>query len=437
MIPPERPCGCEASPPSQTLRAALARRIASATGKPICAFGRLRFADPGNIITNAKTGTIEALTGTITEVADDAMVNSGTIKVSAAEFIDAGGPIDNAGTITAWGGSYRGEIALNSVVNNGGGTIVASGNAEIEIDGATISGGVLATSGSSALIFVSSSAAISAASIAAGSLVEASGGTLTLGSGTVIGKGATVEAISGGTAVVNGAVTDSGALLAEQDGTVAIASGVSVSGAAVQIGTLGAVVMSGDGTTNVTFLSGAVSGGLYLADTATDSGGYSGTVSGFGGSNGTDTTQFIDLTSVTYSGGEVSASYTANGAHPTSGGVLTVVSSGVTVADINLAGNYTHATFDVVSGANDTVAITDPSGAALGGGTITPLGWWTPATLANTAPPPLLDFTGASNVALLGSYMASLLGSVEGHASPPTTPDALQTQAALAQPHTG
>ena len=131
------------------------------------------------------------------------------------------------------------------------------------------------------------------------------------------------------------------------------------------------MVISGDSTENVTFLSGALSGGLSLADTAADSAGYGGTVSGFGGLNNTDTTQFIDLTSVTYSAGEVSASYAANASHPTSGGVLTVTSSGVTVADISLAGNYTHAAFDVVSGANNTVEIVDPASFIAGGGTAT------------------------------------------------------------------
>jgi len=222
------------------------------------------------------------------------------------------------------------------------------------------------------------------------------------GSGTLIGKGATVEAINGGTVMLSGTVTNSGVLLAEQGGSVVITSGASVSGGVAEIGASGTVVISGDSTENVTFLSGAVSGGLDLADTAADSAGYGGTVSGFGGLNNTDTTQFIDLTSVTYSAGVESASYVANASHPTSGGVLTVTSGGVTVADINLAGNYTHAAFDIVSGANNTVEIIDPS----------------------------------SNVALLANYMASLFPSPLGQVAPPGA-EPQQSQAVLAPPHTG
>ena len=325
-----------------------------------------------------------------------------------------GTTISNGGTIEALGsGIGRAELLVSGVVDNSGGTLRASGNAEIDLDNVTISGGVVATSGSLAAIIVSSggasnSTSISAASIAAGSFVEAtSSGTLTLGSGTLIGKGATVEAINGGSVVLSGTVTNSGVLLAEQGGSVVIASGASVSGGVAEIGASGAVVISGDSTENVTFLSGALSGGLSLADTAADSAGYGGTVSGFGGLNNTDTTQFIDLTSVTYSAGVVSASYVANASHPTSGGVLTVMSSGVTVADINLAGNYTHAAFDIVSGANNTVEIVDPASFIAGGGTATL------ASTANDTPSPI-DPVGAVNVALLASYMAALVRPAAG-----------------------
>jgi hypothetical protein len=229
--------------------------------------------------------------------------------------------------------------------------------------------------------------------------------------------------------VVSGTVTNSGALLAEQGGSVVITSGASVSGGVAEIGASGAVVISGDSTENVTFLSGAVSGGLSLADTAADSAGYGGTVSGFGGVNHTDTTQFIDLTSVTYSAGEVSASFTANASHPTSGGVLTVMSGGVTVADITLAGNYTHAAFDVVSGANNTVEIVDPASFIAGGGT---------ATLASTASdtPSAVDHIGAVSVALLANYMASWFAPPQGQVGTPNA-EPQQSPAVLAHPHTG
>jgi fibronectin-binding autotransporter adhesin len=389
----------------------------------------------GTTVSNTKSGTI--LGGT---VVGDTVVNLGLIEVSAtsrgASLQVEGTTISNGGTIEALGsGVGRAELLLSGVVDNSGGTLRASGNAEIDLDNATISGGVVATSGSLAAIVVSSggfssSASISAASIAGGSLVEAtSSGTLTLGSGTLIGKGATVEAINGGTVMLSGTVTNSGALLAEQGGSVIITSGASVSGAAAEIGASGTVVISGDSTENVTFLSGALSGGLSLADTAADSAGYGGTVSGFGGVNHTDATQFIDLTSVTYSAGVESASYVANASHPTSGGVLTVMSSGVTVADINLAGNYTHAAFDIVSGANNTVEIVDPASFIAGGGTATL------ASPANDTASPVNPL-GAASVALLTNYMASLFPLPEAQVVTPGA-EPQQSQAVLAHPHTG
>jgi hypothetical protein len=389
----------------------------------------------GATVSNAKTGTI--LNGA---VAGDTVVNLGLIEVSAtshgASFQVEGTTISNGGTIEALGsGIGRAELLLSGVVDNSGGTLRASGNAEIDIEGATISGGVVATSGSLAAIVVgvggfSSSASISAASIAAGSFVEVtSSGTLTLGSGTLIGKGATVEAISGGSVVLSGSVTNSGALLAEQGGSVVIAGGASVSGGVAEIGASGTVVISGHSSENVTFLSGASSGGLDLADTAADSAGYGGTVSGFGGLNNTNTTQFIDLTSVTYSAGAVSASYLANASHPTSGGVLTVTSGGVVVADINLAGNYTHAAFEVVSGANNTVEIIDPASFIAGGGTATL------ASAANDTPWPI-SHVGAVNVALLANYMAGWFAPPQGQLAPPGV-EPQQGQAVLAHPHTG
>jgi hypothetical protein len=229
--------------------------------------------------------------------------------------------------------------------------------------------------------------------------------------------------------MLSGTVTNSGALLAEQGGSVIITSGASVSGAAAEIGASGTVVISGDSTENVTFLSGALSGGLSLADTAADSAGYGGTVSGFGGVNHTDATQFIDLTSVTYSAGVESASYVANASHPTSGGVLTVMSSGVTVADINLAGNYTHAAFDIVSGANNTVEIVDPASFIAGGGTATL------ASPANDTASPVNPL-GAASVALLTNYMASLFPLPEAQVVTPGA-EPQQSQAVLAHPHTG
>ncbi len=83
-------------------------------------------------------------------------------------------------------------------------------------------------------------------------------------------------------------------------------------------------------------------------------------MSGFGGVGGSNSVQFIDLVSVTYSAGIVSESYSSS---TSSSGVLTVTSGGTTVAKINLVGSgYTTASFQLNagSGGGGTI-ITDPS----------------------------------------------------------------------------
>ncbi len=85
-------------------------------------------------------------------------------------------------------------------------------------------------------------------------------------------------------------------------------------------------------------------------------------MSGFGVSGGishADHTQYIDLTSVSYSAGET-ATYSANSSN--TGGVLTVSSGGQVLADITLVGAYVTSDFRLSSaGINGTVDITDPS----------------------------------------------------------------------------
>lgn len=57
----------------------------------------------------------------------------------------------------------------------------------------------------------------------------------------------------------------------------------------------------------------------------------------FGGVHGSNTAQYIDLTSVTYSGASA-LSYSFSGT--TAGGELIVTSGGTVVAEIDLIGNY-------------------------------------------------------------------------------------------------
>ena len=50
---------------------------------------------------------------------------------------------------------------------------------------------------------------------------------------------------------------------------------------------------------------------------------------------------------------------------------------------------------------------------------------------------PLINYAGASNVALLGNYMASMLTPAAGQAAAPMTMETVQSQAVLAHAHTG
>ena len=75
--------------------------------------------------------------------------------------------------------------------------------------------------------------------------------------------------------------------------------------------------------------------------------------------------------------------------------------------------------------------ITDPA-ATIAGGAITTL-----ASTANNGASPT-SFAGAGNVALLGSYMASLFASAEGQVGGQlATAKTEQPHATLAHPHTG
>src|SRR5262249_3251018 len=105
---------------------------------------------------------------------------------------------------------------------------------------------------------------------------------------------------------------------------------------------------------NVRFLS-AGSGGLDLGDPTA----YTGRAIGFGGLSHSNRTQFIDLTGVTFSSGVVSETYKGN----TTSGVLTVTSSGTTLASIDLIGSYVTSDFHLTSGSGGSgTIITDPQG---------------------------------------------------------------------------
>src|SRR6202035_3341225 len=208
------------------------------------------------------------------------------------------------------------------------------------------SGGTLRTIGTTAVIETVSGSAntIAGATIAGGSLVEATSGTTLTISGGTIGAAAIVETTTSGTAIVSGTVSNSGTLFASGSGSVLkIASGAVVNGGVAKVGN-GIVDILGASSENVTFQAGG-SGGLQVADNAADKTAYTGKVSGFGVSGGishADHTQYIDLTSVSFAAGQISASFTP--ANATSG-TLRVSSGGAEVADITFVGKYVTSNF--------------------------------------------------------------------------------------------
>jgi hypothetical protein len=118
-------------------------------------------------------------------------------------------------------------------------------------------------------------------------------------------------------------------------------------------------------------------------------------VSGFGGANHTNHNQFIDLVGVTYVGGAITESY-AGGA---TSGVLTVASSGTTVATISMVGSYASGNFVLGSGSGGVVQITDPAVVPLGG------------------------TVHSANATLLGNYIAgSFVTAAGGQGGAPASP---------------
>jgi hypothetical protein len=392
---------------------------ASSAGYAYTSIGGGSLSNSGTMVASA-TGSSTA----ILDVNANSVNNAGTVEAIANSNSYASASIlaisiSNTGVIEASAGANSSAtLAINGAVGNSGGTILATGSATVDIDGADISGGTLQTTGSGAQILLYNTAAVSDASIAAGSFMVASGGSLTLDGGT-IGESALVEA-NGGTVYVSGSVGNSGTLFAGDGGLVDITSGAVVSGGIASVGN-GVVEIGEASSENVTFQSDG-SGGLLLADMATSATAYSGEVTGFGGKNGDNPTQYIDLTNVA-SSGVVSDSYSA------STGVLTVTSGGSTVAEIDLVGNYQSATFNLSAytgtiGTYGSVEITDPAAATAIG---------TAPTLASTAnsAPSLVNYAGAGNVALFGSYMAAQFPSVEAHVTS-QTPETQQNHPMLA-----
>ena len=312
---------------------------------------------------NWSSGTVPGLANTA------AITLSGTYTVSSSEDETVYGLTTAIGaTLDVTGGIFTITNGTGSGANAGiieagsGATLMLDGDfsntgrikalgGTIELNNATVAGGYLRSLGSNAQIETTADSVDmikGGANIVWGSTIDVtSGSTLTL-RGDTIGLGALVNIMSAGTVVVSGTVTSSGTLFASGvDSTIDI-TGL-LNGGKAEIGN-GMVEISNLSSGAVIFESGGT-GGLLLDNAA----GHTGRVSGFGA----NTTQFIDLTNVTYDA-SVSCVYTPNSTNPTQKGALTVTSGGQIVAKIHLLGDYTTANFTLSADSSGHVQITDP-----------------------------------------------------------------------------
>ncbi len=313
----------------------------------------------------------------------DADIPKGNLYLDTTSVVET-----NSGTLEA---TNEGTLVIyGSIISNtASGVIDAAGSdfthhhhvssvpAFVLLDGGTVSGGTLkATDGGEILAEYTSEgpSEITDASIATSSpVIVTSGGTLHLTdvnieadavvkvtdggevlmiSGT-IGHGAVVETLSGGSAFIEGTVTNSGTIFAAAAGSYVNALFATIGGGLTDVGDGTAAVGGGEA---VTFVSGET-GTLELVDDAFNPTVYSGQVSHFG----QNIHQAIDLTNVAYVSGAESATFSGT----TTSGLLTVTSSGTTVAKINLIGDYQHVTFTPhdyggTVGNSGSLEITDP-----------------------------------------------------------------------------
>ncbi len=330
-----------------------------------------------------------------------------TIDASAFAIANISGTVANSGTLEAVGGlAASATLVIDGIVNDGTAGVILASRGVVDLDGATISGGTLRTSISGLIETVGASTnAINGFKIVSSSLVEVTSASTLMLSGGTIGAGATVETTSSGTVVVSGTVTNSGTLLASDSGSqITVASGAVVNGGRIEIGN-GIVDIAGAGAESISFLS-TGSGGLDIADKASATSVYAGKISGFGGGNHSNTSQFIDLVSVTYSAGET-ATYSANSSNTS--GVLTVSSGGKAVTEINFVGAYVTSDFHLSAGISGTVAITDPP--VVGGG------------------------VQSANIALLGNYMASMFATSAFNGGSVTSDTQTPQHTLLTHPH--
>ena len=277
-------------------------------------------------LTLINQGTINAngSLALVLNTGNNTITNSGTLEATSSGGLDIDSNVNNSKTIEALGTNAK-VVIQGVITDTATGLILASGSgAQVDLNNATIVGGKLQTSGSTAFI-------------------ETVRGSTNMLEGGTISSGSTIEINAGSTLTLTGSVANSGTLLVN-GGTLDVA-GV-LTGGTAEIGGAGKMEIAQASSENVDFL--ANSTGQLVLDQST---GYTGQISGFG------TTQSIDLTDIDFATG-VKISYVSNNRRNTSG-VLTIT-DGTHTTHLEMQGSYTLANFKVASDGTGGTLLTDP-----------------------------------------------------------------------------
>ncbi|MHB8528859.1 MAG: beta strand repeat-containing protein [Caulobacteraceae bacterium] len=307
----------------------------------------------GGTLITTDSGIIQTTDGgSILDGSGSAVNNAGAFEINDNTALTVLGTINNTGTITL--GANLGGVTLtlaNNTTLTGGGHLTltdSNGNAVSGASGLTLTNANNTISGSGnvgggSLVLVNQ----------AGGIIDANGASnrLLLDTGTnSITNAGLIEATGAGGGKIKSAITNNGVLEAD-GGTLSVKAAVSGSGSAVIAS--GMLVFQSSFTQNVAFTGTTGTLGLVAATS------YTGAVSGFSHSGGTG----LDLRDV----GFVSSNE-ATFAGNSSGGILTVT-DGTNTAHINLAGDYTAATFTASSDGAGGVTIVDPTSGSGAGAT--------------------------------------------------------------------
>jgi hypothetical protein len=317
-------------------------------------------------------------TGKVTLTGDAAIISNGL----PAALVNVSNTISGNGTI---GDS---NITFD---NDPKGLVDATGNENLEIEASTNNEGTMENSGTGALIFFNGGSMTNS-----GTIANTEAGVVTIAD--PIENNGTLRA-SAGNFDIGGALSGTGSLL------------ISGSGEMNLVGNAGI-------TQNVTFAAGATGTLEFQASaTTTPTAIYDGVISGFGAADA------IDLFGLSY----VPGSSTVVSKVFSAGDTTLTVTNGTDTVALKFAGNLTGHTFVLGDDGSGKTRITDPVGKIASGAT---------TTLASTAndSPSLINLAAASNVALLGNYMASMFASVGGQVGTPTV-ETSQNQMVLAHPH--